>query len=259
MNRNMLLGLLALIVAGLAFGYYILQGGLSGGGSDAAAGAYGTDGADSEAFTFSWSGVVEQYPEFADVIQPESREQFLTPHATDIGFGDPEAPVTIIEFFSYACPHCKTFHEGPYQRTLAQYVETGQVYFIKRDFLLNDRILGFELRAGAGAQCLRDDGQKHAFANRVFEQQNRLRSAADPIDALIPVFEAAGLEAGQAVACMTDQKNISLVYGRSKRASEERWVTGTPTIFINAERYLGNSSNFSELSLEIERAIQSAR
>ena len=83
--------------------------------------------------------------------------------------------------------------------------------------------------------------------------------SADVVDALVPVFEAAGLEASQAVACMTDQENMTLVYGRSVRASGEEWVTGTPTIFINGELYLGQYGDYASLSRAIELAIQSAR
>ena len=254
MNRNLILGLVALIGGALGAGYYILQRGSSGDATQAVAENGVAQEAASEDFRFSWS----EFPEFQEVLQPDNREAFLTPHWTDTAFGDPAAPVTIIEFFSYACPHCKSFHEGTYQRVLADYVDTGQVQFIKRDFLLNSQAVGLELLAGAGAQCLREDAQKHAFADTVFAQQRNLARAGDPAEALVPAFEAAGLEAGQARACMADPKNRSLVFGRSARAGTERWVTGTPTIFIDGERYAGNSGDYAALSTAIELAIASA-
>jgi len=59
------------------------------------------------------------YPELHGVIQPQSLKQFLEPHWTDHRVGDPNAPVQIVEFFSYACHFCKSFHDNAYQELLA--------------------------------------------------------------------------------------------------------------------------------------------
>ncbi len=200
---------------------------------------------------FSW----DQYPEYAEVLRPSGREQFLSPHPSDKGYGDPQAPVVLIEFFSYQCPHCAAFHNGPFQQIMNEYVDTGLVYFIKRDFLLNDRVVGFELNAGAGAQCFVDEAQSRLFADLVFSQQGALSRAPDPLERLVPVFTDAGMEESMARACMSDHKNRSLVLLRSQRSKVAAQVSGTPTLFINQERFTGNTRDFNAIRTMIERAL----
>ena len=51
----------------------------------------------------------------------------------DMALGAEDAPVTIIEYASYTCPHCATFHAGPYKQLKADYIDTGKVRFIFRE------------------------------------------------------------------------------------------------------------------------------
>lgn len=263
MNRNLLLALAAFVVAGLAAIYFTQNRGADTTGEQAQVSdsADGTSGAAQASdageapgeFRFSW----DDYPEFAGILRPANREAFLSIHETDVVLGDPEAPVTIIEFFSYACPHCKRFHEGSYQSVLANYVDTGLVNFVKRDYLLNVQNVGLELWAGAGAQCFIDESQNKRFADLMFQQQSNLRRVNSP-EGLVPVFVAAGLEERQALSCMTDPRNMNLVFGRAARAQRVADVRGTPTLFINGVRFTGNATDAAGVSAAIEAAIARA-
>ena len=51
----------------------------------------------------------------------------------DMVLGDPNAPVTIIEYASFTCPHCKNFHEGTFKKLKKNYIDEGKVKFILRD------------------------------------------------------------------------------------------------------------------------------
>ena len=56
-----------------------------------------------------------------------------TSSIVDMAIGDENAPVTIIEYASYTCPHCATFHQGPFKKLKADYIDTGKVRFIYRE------------------------------------------------------------------------------------------------------------------------------
>lgn len=213
--------------------------------------AFSAGQAQAQEFRFSWN----EFPELSEILTPDNLSEYLMPHETDWVYGSTEAPVTIVEFFSYACPHCKEFHEGSYRQLFETYVETGQVQIIKREFLLNNRSVGFELLAGAGAQCFKNNEQNQAFAELMFNEQLNLRSATDARVSLLPIFEEVGLSNSETIKCMSDQRNLSIIFGRSLRAIDIADVRGTPTLFINGTKFDGDWRDFSQLSISIDRAL----
>ena len=66
--------------------------------------------------------------------------------------GDADAPVTIVEYASFTCPHCANFHTETMPALKERYIDTGQVRFVFRDFPLNEPAL----RAGMMARCVPD-------------------------------------------------------------------------------------------------------
>ena len=74
---------------------------------------------------------------------------FDTSSIVEMQIGNPDAPVTIIEYASYTCPHCKRFHEGPFKQLKAEYIDTGKINFIYREVYF-DR---YGLWASAIARC----------------------------------------------------------------------------------------------------------
>ena len=73
-------------------------------------------------------------------------------HAADLGepaIGDPNAPVTIIEFASLTCPHCAAFHVNTLPELEKRYIDTGKVRLVLRDFPLDQ----MALKASVIAHC----------------------------------------------------------------------------------------------------------
>ena len=174
-------------------------------------------------------------------------------HDTDIIIGNPNAPITVMEFFSYECGFCKRFYEDSYQQVLASFVSQGQVRVIKREYLLNRETIGRELLAGAGSQCFLDANQYEAFSTLMFDRQGFL--GGNPAEALVPLFVEAGMDEAQARTCMADDRNRTLVFMRAVQAQRRLGVTGTPTLFINGQRFQGDPSNFAQLSQALRAAL----
>lgn len=202
---------------------------------------------------FRFQPDAEAYPDLAAVIAPTSADEFLAVHPSDLVFGDADAPVTVVEFFSYRCPFCKQFHEGTYAQVYADYIATGQVKFVKREFLLTRSYLGIEILAGAGSQCFETQGQAQAFAALMFQNQGQL-DRTNPLEALTPLFSEVGLGADQARECMLNNRNLSLIFLRSAQAISLLGVSGTPTLFINGQRFEGEWGNFEEFEAALNAA-----
>ncbi|MEO1104055.1 MAG: thioredoxin domain-containing protein, partial [Pseudomonadota bacterium] len=65
---------------------------------------------------------------------PQAFAQAKVEPLPDVVLGDENATVTIIEYASMTCPHCASFHNGTFKELKSEYIDTGQVKFILREF-----------------------------------------------------------------------------------------------------------------------------
>ncbi len=154
--------------------------------------------------------------------------------------GDPNAPVVMIEYASLTCPHCARFSQEVFPRLDAQYISTGKLRFILREFPFD------ALGAGAFtlAHCAAKDNY-FAIVDKLFETQPTWL-VDQPIGPLRAVFHDFGLTDAAFDACLDDQKVVDGITWVRDRAVNEFKVRATPTFFINKKMYVGGMS-FDEL------------
>src|SRR3990167_3883372 len=75
----------------------------------------------------------------------------------DAILGDPNAPITIIEFSDYQCPFCRKFWTETFLQLEKDYIDTGKVKLIFRDFPLSS-IHPMAQASGEAAECVREQG-----------------------------------------------------------------------------------------------------
>jgi len=92
--------------------------------------------------------------------------QEATIEIQDMVMGAEDAPVEIIEYASFTCPHCARFHADVWPQLKADYVETGKVRFIYREVYF-DR---FGLWASMIARC-GGEGRFFAFTDLIYKEQ----------------------------------------------------------------------------------------
>lgn len=68
----------------------------------------------------------------------------------DMAIGSAEAPVTVIEYSSLSCPHCAAFHKEVLPALISDYIDTGKMRYVVREFPLNDAALA----GSVVARCL---------------------------------------------------------------------------------------------------------
>jgi protein-disulfide isomerase len=66
----------------------------------------------------------------------------FTTDSNDVVIGDAKAKVIIVEYSSLNCPHCAQFHLGPLKEIKKDYIDTGKVKYVLRDFPLNAPCIG---------------------------------------------------------------------------------------------------------------------
>lgn len=147
--------------------------------------------------------------------------------------GSGEAKVTIVEYASSTCPHCARFHTESFPVIKKNYIDTGHVKFIFREFPLND----VDLAAVMLARCAPED-KYFPLLDVYFEQQDTW-TKGNPRDELFKIAQLAGFTRESFETCLkNEQVAKGLVEGRD-RAEKEFGVDSTPTFFINGEKQLG--------------------
>ncbi len=152
----------------------------------------------------------------------------------DIALGDPDAPVTVIEFFSLTCPHCRSFHQTVFNRLKPDYVDAGKVRYVYRDFPLNLPAL----QAAILARCA-GRGRYAAFVDVLFQTFDDWASAGDFTEKLAQIGELGGVSRDRFEACLADKALEDAIFQSIADAQAEYGVSSTPTLIVNGERYEG--------------------
>ncbi len=154
----------------------------------------------------------------------------LAAKAHDIGIGDPNAPIKLIEYASAGCGHCAAFALETLPKIKADWIDKGQVYYVLRDYPL-DRVA-----AGASliARCLPREGF-YPFMDILFANQSEWHKQDGAVEALTTLARRAGLSRAQVESCLKDQEVYNRILADQDEASKVLGVDSTPTMFVNGE------------------------
>jgi protein-disulfide isomerase len=161
----------------------------------------------------------------------------------ELAIGDPSG-VPVVEYGSLTCPHCASFSHDVFPDLKKEYIDTGKVRYIFREFSRN----ALDVAAFVLARCVGDD-KAFAAIELLFNQQDKWAFVDKPLEPLIAAMRPAGLTHDQAMACLKDQPKADAIMAIGKRATDEIKMTGTPT-FVIAGKVFGG-----ELSMDQLRAI----
>ena len=179
----------------------------------------------------------------------EARAAGIGERPGDLAQGDPDAPVTLIEYFSLTCPHCRWFHENIYNRLKPEYVDTGRLRYVVRDFPLNAP--AFE--AAVLAHCAGRE-RYFTFIDVLFQTFDDWASSRDFTDKLGQIGELGGVSRDQFADCLADQGLENSIFQSIADGQAEYDVSGTPTLVVNGEKYDGKIT-LDALSKHIDRLL----
>lgn len=154
--------------------------------------------------------------------------------AGDFVLGDAKAPVTMIEYASLTCPHCANFHNNILPALENDYIKTGKVKLVFRDFPLD----GVALRAAALARCAGPD-RYHGFVKVLFRSQAEWATNPNPMTGLERVAKLGGIDEAKFAACVRDEKLLDQILATRQEAERAFQVNSTPTFIIQGRKYTG--------------------
>lgn len=168
----------------------------------------------------------------------ETIAEALAPKASDIGMGDPNAPIKMIEYASLDCPHCADLALQIMPRIKSAYIDTGQVYYVMRDSPRSD----LSAVAALIARCAAKD-KYYAFTDMLFQNQEKWlgKDVTDPKTALMELASQGGVSADQAKSCLSQQKLDEMV-AIQQEAIKALGLSGVPLIFVNGEEFKAERS-----------------
>jgi protein-disulfide isomerase len=164
--------------------------------------------------------------------------------------GDPNAPVTLVEYSDFQCATCAQMNSDAFPQLLQDYIAQGKVVFT----FVPNAILGDESVAAAeAALCANDQGQFWAMHNALFASQNGQNDGGFSTGRLRDIAKKAGLDLDQYDSCMEADTHAGEIQNYHATAQQEG-ISSTPTFVINNGEPFGWDS-WETLKAEIDSSL----
>ena len=166
----------------------------------------------------------------------------------DVVLGDAEAPVTFVSFGDFQCPYCERMYRDTETKLREEYIKTGKVKMVFRDFPL-DSIHPFARSAAEAAQCAKDQGKYWLYHDALYDRQAQI-----PTLNFVTLAGELGLDTAQFGACVQEEKYADEVE-KDLQDGIAAGVTGTPGNFVNGKAFHG-ALPYATFKAAIEEALK---
>jgi protein-disulfide isomerase len=152
--------------------------------------------------------------------------------------GDPDAPITVIEFSDYGCPFCRRYVGTTYPIIKQEYIDTGKIYYVFKDFPIAQLHPQAHI-ASEAAECSGEQGKYWVMHDTLFSAPSEWDTTEATAREVFAVYaERIGLDTPRFDDCMAQGRYRA---GISSNMAEGRrmGVTGTPTFIVNGKLLVG--------------------
>jgi protein-disulfide isomerase len=139
--------------------------------------------------------------------------------------GRPDAPVTLVEFSDYQCPYCQRFFTTTLPTIKKDYIETGKVRYVFRDFPL-DQIHPLARKAAEAAHCAGDQGKYWEMHDVLYRNQQALE-----VPQLAEHARKLGLDGAKFDECLSSGRHADRV-AKGLTDGTAAGVNGTPGFVV---------------------------
>jgi protein-disulfide isomerase len=188
----------------------------------------------------------------AQAQRPQEPERVKVSIDDDPALGRPEAPVVIVEFSDFQCPYCARFAQQTFPQLKREYIDTGKVRLVFRDFPLSFHQNA--ALAAEAAQCAHEQDRFWEMHDRIFAGQGEWAGSANASQLFTSYAEGLGLDKERFRECLSSGRYREEVQKDFKDGTSYG-VTGTPTFFINGIKLVG-AQPFSSFQQAIESELK---
>ena len=160
----------------------------------------------------------------------------------DLVIGDENAPITIIEYASMSCSHCANFHTNTLPDLKKEYIDTGKVRMIFRDYPFNyPALLGSMMM-----RCIPSD-TRYDYMNALYQLQTTWVDRDPKVSKkeLYKIMQSGGMTKEEFDNCYTNLDNENLILEGVMEAQKEFNIKSTPSFIINGNIFEGNKTPYA--------------
>ncbi len=187
-----------------------------------------------------------------EVIEnPTSADIFAASPLAEMSWGSKTAPVTIVQYASLTCPHCRRFHAETFPELKRAYIDAGKVRYVLREFPIGKQ----SGNATIALRCAAPDKYLELYG-KFMEQQGSWVSQEVRLDPIFAVARQVGVTRAQFDACL---KNQGMIDGLKwvKERGRKLGVIGTPNFFVG-DKLEKSVLTMAEIRALVEPQLQAA-
>jgi protein-disulfide isomerase len=163
--------------------------------------------------------------------------------------GQPNAPVTLIEYSDFECPFCGAFASGAELSIDRDYIETGKLLYVFHDFPLQQHPNA--MPAAIAARCAGDQNAFWPMHDLLFATQDQWANNQQPQSQFVGYAQQLKLDSATFTQCLTSGKHTAEIT-KAQQEGDQIHIPGTPTFVINGKQY-----NADQIRGVIDAALKS--
>lgn len=154
----------------------------------------------------------------------------------DYFFGSSNAPITIVEYSSYNCPHCLSLHNNTMASIKVNYIDKNKVKYIKRIFIQKNSMLGVLL-----PYCAKPEN-RYNLVEDLYKNIDLWLDSRKQKEELKKIALKNGFTEEQFNSCIKNAKLANKIIKKQQEYARKFKIFSTPTLFINDKRITGSTS-----------------
>ena len=174
-----------------------------------------------------------------------------TTEIIDMVQGAEDAPITVIEYASFTCPHCARFHSDVYKLLRKNYIDTGKIKFIFREVYFDK----YGMWASMIARCSGPD-RFFGMTDLILKSQSTWARAGDDlaiVEALRKIGRLSGMEDAALDSCLQDGDKLRALVGWYKENAQRDGIQSTPSFLIDGQPY--KNMNYEEFAKILDEKL----